>query len=135
MSVKIKSGLWATLWRKKKASTVFTKNQFVDLVSGFVQPSTSSTAKIMGVNADTAVAATDDDYTSTDKIPVLVPRGGTSLVEATVTGTFASTSEGSEFDLSDSVTVDADASTNDPVVCVRYLSATSGDFAINPQIG
>jgi hypothetical protein len=125
--VTIESGLWTTVWRKKKASTTFAKKQLVDLSSGYIQPSTSSTKQVFGVNQDNEYANTD---TTTVEIPVLVPRGYDSYVRATATGTLAATDEGSEFDLLDSQTVNKAASTHDPVKCIRYISTTEGIFAL-----
>jgi hypothetical protein len=62
-----------------------------------------------------------------------VPLSGASF-KATVTGTFAATSIGDGFDMSDSKTVDADASTYKPVVCLQYLSTTEGIFATGKNI-
>jgi hypothetical protein len=115
------------MWFPKKASTAFTKNQFVDLVSGFVQPSTSSSAQIFGLNQDNTISS---GSTTTVKIPVLVPRAN-GVVRATATNTLASTSVGNEFDLSDSQTVDQNASTTDAVKCVGFVSATEGLFTLN----
>lgn len=123
----VQSGIWTTVWKKKKASTAFVKNQLVDLVSGFVQPSTSSTVNIFGVNQDNDV---DSGSATTTKIPVLVPRSS-GVLRITATGTLASTDEGTAFDMSDSQTVNKAATTYKCVRCLTYLSATEGLFTLN----
>jgi hypothetical protein len=129
MSAFAHSGLWETQWFPKKASTTFVKKSFVELASGYVQPCTSSTAKILGVNQDSAYASSD---ATTVKIPVLVPKSMSARVRATQS---AATTVGSEYDLTDDVSVNQGASTNDPLTCVASLSATEGLFAINqPQL-
>ena len=129
MSVLIHSGLWETKWFPKKASTAFVKGQFAELSGGFVQPCTSGTIEICGVNQDSAYASSS---TTTVKIPIFVPKSKGAIVQAEQS---AATTIGNEYDLSDSDTVNQGASTNDPVTCVRSLSATQGLFTINkPQL-
>jgi len=123
----VQSGIWTTIWKKKKASTAFVKNQLVDLVSGFVQPSTSSTVNIFGVNQDNLIA---DSSATTTKIAILVPRAS-GVLRVTATGTLAATDEGTAFDLSDSQTVNKAGTTNKPVRCLTFLSATEGLFTLN----
>jgi len=126
--VKIHSGLWEVVWLPKKTSQAFSKGQFVDFVTGAVQPSTSSTVNILGVNQDTLVTSASSDYAAATKIPVYVPKGKRSVVQvetsAVVTG-------GSEYDLTDSNTVDAAASTNDTVRALKALSDTLAIVVIN----
>lgn len=127
--VKVHSGLWVAKWSAKKASTLFTKGEFVEIASGYVQPATSSSASLMGVNQDNAIAASD---ATTDKILIWVPKSRGALVEADVTATVT---VGGEYDLSDSDTVNQGASTNDPVVARRVISSTKALFSIKtPQI-
>ena len=126
----VHSGVWTTMWFAKKASTAFAKNQFVDLVSGFIQPSTSSSVQILGLNQDTTVTSSSSNYAATTKLPVLVPRSQ-GVVRATATNTLVSTDVGSDFDLSDSQTVDHGATTNNSIKCVGFVSATEGLFTIN----
>ena len=134
MSVKIESGKWTTIWRKKKASTAFVQNSFVSLTAGYVAPGDSNTGTadepLLGVYSGPAIAS---GSTTTVEIPVFVPIGP-ALVRATATGTLAATDEGSGFDLSDSVTVNKAANTYSPVTCVRYISATEGIFSIGKSI-
>lgn len=140
MSVKIESGLWTTVWRKKKASTAFPINSLVTLVAGFVTPASTDAGAadkpVFGVYAGSAITASTTGtylYSNTALVPVAVPRSA-ALVRATVTGTLASTHEGNSFDMSDDVTVNAGATTYGAVTCVKYISATEGIFAISKSI-
>lgn len=131
MSVKVESGKWTTRWAPKKASTAFVQNSLVSLDDGFVTPGDSTTGaadeQALGVYGGPAIASSS---TTTDEIPVQVPIGP-ATIRCTVTGTFASTNLGDGFDLSDDVTVDADANTYKVVNCVRFISSTEGIFVIN----
>jgi hypothetical protein len=132
--VKVNSGRWTCIWRKKKVSTAFVQNSLVALEDGFVIPADSNSGaadeQILGVYSGPAISSA---LATTPLIPVWVPIGP-ALIEATVTGTLASTSEGDGFDMSDSVTVNAGANTYKAVTCVKYLSATLGIFAISKSI-
>lgn len=137
MSVKIESGRWTTKWAPKKASTVITKNSLVSLDDGYITPADSTTGAadevVFGVWTKPSTAATDADYASTTLSPVAVPIGPAEI-RATVTGTFAATNVGDGFDMSDDVTVNADANTYKAVVCTKYISATEGLFAIGKSL-
>jgi len=126
--VTVNSGVVITRYKRKKASTAFTVGAMVESSSGYVQPITSTSAKVYG-SIQKAVTSADSDYASTTFVPITVPTDRTTF-RMTVTGTFAATSEGSLFDASDSVTVDADASTYDLFYCEKYISATEGIFRI-----
>lgn len=129
MSVRVHSGLWETKWFPKKASTTFTKNELTELSAGFVQPCTSGSTVTLGVNQDSAYANTS---TTTVKIPILVPRSKGSVVQATQT---AATTIGNDYDLSDSVSVNQGATSNNAVLCVKSLTTTEGLFILNrPQL-
>lgn len=129
MSARVHSGVWETVWKPKKASTTFVKNSLVELVSGFVQPCTSSTAEIMGINQDSAYSSGD---ATTVKIPVLIPKSKGARIQLT---TSAILTAGNEYDLVDDVSANAAASTNDAVTCFTALSSTEAICTINkPQL-
>lgn len=130
--VTVHSGVIITIYKRKKASTAFTVGAFGEMSSGYFQPITSASTVVYG-SIQKAVASTDDDYASTTFVPITVPTSRT-LFRITVTGTFTATSEGSLFDASDSVTVNADASTYDLFFCEKYISATEGIFSINKNL-
>ena len=128
------SGRWTAIWRKKKASTAFASGCLVDLASGFVAPSVSTTGgadlPVLGVYEGPAISS---GSATTTLIQVWVPIGP-SLIYATTTASIAATDEGKSLDMSDSVTVHASNTTYGPVTLVKFLSATEGLFAISKSI-
>ena len=125
-------GKWHIEYWAKKASTAFTKDCLVSKTSGAetVEPSTSATTNVLGINIKT-IAATDLDYASKTQIPVLVPNSPTCEMYGTVTGTLVATTDpGTKFDLSDSVTVNKAATTTKILLCKKFISATLGVFSL-----
>jgi hypothetical protein len=137
MSVKIEKGLWTTIWAPKTASTVIYVNSLVSLDDGYIAPGDSTTGAadepVLGVWLNKTIAATDADYASATLCPVLVPIGP-AQIRATVTGTLTAASAGMSYDLSDSVTVNAGATTYGTVTCTKYISATEGLFTISKSL-
>lgn len=130
--VKIHSGVWGMIWQPKKASTAFTEGELLELAAGFVEPADSSTAVVFGVNRDSTVASSS---TTTEKIPVLVPRG-LGLVEMDVSGTLTASQVGGNYDLEDSQTVNTGATSN-PVARIERITDSTNKralVAINPFI-
>lgn len=82
-----------------------------------------------------AVTTADSDYAVARLLPVEVPVEMNVVWEADVNvGTLATTSVGLYFDLDTADTglgVDQSASTYDIVQCVKYLSASKGEFILN----
>lgn len=140
MSVKIESGKWTTIWRKKKASTAFAQNSLVDLTAGFVTPSTTTSGAtdkpVLGVFDKTAITATTTGtylYSNTGEVPVQVPIGP-ATIRCTTTSGLATTDEGKQMDMSDAVTVAYDGTTYGCVTLVKYISTTEGIFSIGKSI-
>lgn len=133
MSVKIESGRWTTIWRKKKASTAFVKESLVCLIAGFVAPAPSDAGAadkpVLGVYIGPAYGSGD---ATTVLVPVAVPIGP-ALIRAT-TSALVATDEGGSFDMTDDVTVNRGATTYGAVTLVKYVSATEGLFAISKSI-
>ena len=140
MSVKIESGKWTTVWRKKKASTAFATNSMVDLEDGFALPSDSASGKtdcpILGVYTMPAITSATTGtflYSNTAKIPVQVPLAG-AMVRCTTTSGLASTDEGKQMDMSDSTNVAYDGTIYGCVTLVKYISTTEGIYAISKSL-
>jgi len=137
MSVKIEKGLWTTIWAPKKVSTVIYQNSLVSLDDGYVTPADSTTGAAdepaMGVWLQKTIASTDADYAVATLSPVMVPIGP-AQIRCTVTGTLAAVSAGMSYDMSDSVTVNAGATTYGVVTCTKYISATEGLFMISKSL-
>jgi len=116
---------------RKKASTRFNTSddtdeykELVERASGVIQPVTASSNKILGM-VDKQVKSTDSDYASTTRIPVICGTPDT-LFLMDVDGTFTVASEGGLFDVSDSRTVNVDATSKKVVFCHKFISSTSG---------
>ena len=123
-------GKTKTEWLPVTASTTFSKGAIVSFASGYLIEATSSTAALSHVGViKKAIAATDADYADSRLIEVRVPTERHATVRAT-TASLVTTDVGSEFDLSDSVTVNRGASSVDAVKLVKYISATEGVFMV-----
>ena len=130
MSVKRRSGLPKLKAVPNKISEVFVAGELVtnDSGNGFTA-STSSSTNIKGITVG-AISATDDEYTTQGTI-VIDEINPDDVFEMPVTGTFTAANVGDFLDLSDAVTVNADASAVDAVECVGYINSTLGLFKIN----
>ena len=112
-------------WFAKKASTVMAFSEAVTIDSnGYIAPSTAtSTPGITGL-VYRQVKATDSDYASTTRVPVLVPRSDTVFLADVGTGTAAQTNIGEFKDLADSKNVDVTADTYGHVFVVDVISTS-----------
>ena len=120
-------------WYPKKASQAFTLGALVyPDGSGAIQPADSTSGEHVGVILK-EIASTDSDYASTTKVPVDVC-GEDDIFEADVTGTLTTAMVGTYLDLSDSVTVNAGATSKLVVLCVGFISATKGLFKVTAKL-
>ena len=125
------------IWFSMTPSQILSKGALVEASSGKLIPATN-TAKahnIIGVYAGPAITATDSDYTTDRLVPVEVPveKWVTWTGDVTV-GTLATTSVGAYFDLTTADTgdaVDQSSSTEDVVFCVKFITASKGEFVLN----
>lgn len=110
----------------KTASTVLTLGQCVSNTSGGLITATAGETKVLGV-LQTSIAATDTDYASATKIPVIVPQAVDEFeVDLTNTTTFAATFVGLQCDLdATGQYVDATASSHKQCTILRQGSSTS----------
>ena len=98
--------------------------------SGAFIPADSTSGNHVGI-AQEDITATDARYTTAGKINVDILRSG-DLVRATdITGTLTAAMEGTFLDLSNSLVVNAAASSKSVVFCVKYISASEGIFMVN----
>lgn len=134
MSFRRISGKPRLEWWPKKASTAFSYGALVyPDGAGAVQPADSTSGEHIGVIMK-AVTSADSDYASTTMVPIDVV-GEDDVFEADVTGTLTAAKVGTYMDLSDSVTVNAGATSKNVVLCVGFISATKGLFKITARIG
>jgi hypothetical protein len=118
----------------RTASTTFTAGNMVRLASGLVATATASSTKHLGIGLED-VASTDSDF-ATDAVlyAVEVPLEPTCEFEADVTNTLVTTNLGSQFDLSNSTTVNRSGTTSKVVTCKGYISASKGRFSLNSNL-
>ncbi len=81
-----------------------------------------------------AIAATDTDYASTKMVKIEVPRENNVEWYGNATS-LAQTDEGSYVDLTDSVTVDDNATAKKVIFVKKYISATRGKFIFAGNLG
>lgn len=126
-------GSWrlSTQTYKKTASIVLTNGNLVAATSGYLIAATSTTTNIVGIGQRTT-ASTDSDYASNTFYPVLVPRNGLdSLMVGTATASATAAQAASFVDLTDAGAVNTGASSVKVIWFAKFMSATSGIFAIN----
>lgn len=112
-------------YKRKKASETFTVNDLVYIDGdGVLTKLTDGAAfPIFGL-IQKAVAATDDDYASTTRVPVLVAGSEAEYLMDVSTGSAAATDVGEYCDVDDHNSVDVTASTNNDIYVTEVLSAT-----------
>ena len=93
---------------------------------GSVIPATSTTDKQVGICLQTK-ASTD---ATTTPLLIEIPLSPACEFES-ATASLATTDVGGYFDLTDDVTVNRGATSNDAVICTGYISATRGRFMLN----
>ena len=108
----------------KNASETFTFNDLVYIdANGDFTKYTTNAGTILGQVLKT-VAATDSDYASTTKTPVLVCGAEAEYLCDVSTGTAAITNVGDYIDTDDHNSVDVDASTHDEFYVTQMVSTT-----------
>lgn len=119
------------------ASTVLVANGLVTMVSGALAKSASTSSVISGLCLETR-ASTDSDYASARPVLVDMLDDDAVLLCDNVTGTLTAAMEGQFLKLSSTAGVVADAgtATDTPaaglvLLCVKYISATSGYFKVS----
>ncbi len=126
----LKQGAAKTRWWPKVASVEIAVGALLySDGSGAVQLADATSGQHLGVSQK-KITLSDADYTANTKIPVLELQPDL-VFEATVTGSFTAANVGDLLDLSDSVTVNADATSKLVVLCVGFISSTKGLFKIN----
>ena len=112
-------------WYQKKASTTFTFNDLVYIDGdGFLIKAVDGAAITPLGLIQKTIAATDSDYASATRVPVLVPGPDAEFLCDVSTGTAAQTDVGEWIDIDDHNSVDVSASTYDIFFVTRYVSGT-----------
>lgn len=112
-------------WYQKAASETFTFNDLVGInTSGFVTKYTDGASfPELGLIQKT-IAATDSDYASNTKVPVLVAGNEAEYLCDVTTGTAAQTDVGEYIDVDDHNSVDVGTSTNNDFYVTQFVSAS-----------
>lgn len=128
-------GKWKTMWFPKIASGTLENNSLVEFSAGYVKQATTtagaSDTPLAGIYIGGQVTSSSSNYTTTEKVPVLVP--SEPLAEAIITvgtGSLAATDVGKSFDIDSDAEVTVSTTTNEPVTCTEYVSATQGVFVL-----
>jgi len=100
---------------------------------GFI-PADATSGNHIGICQET-IAATDDKYTTAGEIMVDVIKPGELIRATDITGTLTAAMEGTFLDLSDSLVVNAAASSKSVLFLVKFISATEGIFMLNATAG
>ena len=134
MSFILRSGKAETEWYLKKASTVFTNGGLVYADgSGAIQPADATSGDHIGI-IQTTVAATDDDYASNTKVPVLKAYAGNIYEVDVSTGTLTTAMVGNRYDLTDANGIDVSATAKLVVTVVGFISSSKALVKINAII-
>ncbi len=127
-------GTFHTEWYPKKASTVFAEGDLVYADgSGAIQPADATSGMHIGV-IQKDIAATDSDYASTTRVPVLVGDVNAEWLADVGTGTGAASLVGTQFDLKDANEVDVSATSKNVVHCTQFVSTTKLVVRINAML-
>ncbi len=117
------SGPLRMRWYPKTASTVFAVGALTYSTSGQLLPADATSGDHVGVCQKT-VAATDSDYASTTRIPVILVGEDTVWEVAVGAGTAAVTLENTFVDLTDSISVDVGSTSKNVFLVTKFISTT-----------
>lgn len=131
----LKSGKPKIEYYAKKASTVF---EVGDLVyfdgSGAIQPADATSGDHIGVILK-KIAATDSDYASNTKVPVITLTDDVLFEVDVDTGTaLTAAMVGSQYDLTDANSLNVGGTSKLVVTIVEFISATKAVVKINASI-
>ena len=134
-SWKVYSGKWKIMWFPKAANTVISTGVAVELVAGYLVEATTSAGAadtpLVGIYAGPSIATTSTNYATAEDLPIYVPEENAIAQGVVDTGTLVAASTGLSYDISATNGVTQSTTTNNAVLCLRYISASLGLFAIN----
>lgn len=108
MAFILSQGESITVQLPKKASTAMSQGAVLDASGGFMQPATAASTSLIGV-LQYPIASTDSDYASATQVPLLTLTDktvweadvfDTTLIAATLIGTFVDLKNSTQLDLS-----------------------------------
>lgn len=128
---KLVKGGHHTEWHRKKASTAIAVGDIVYADgSGAIQPGDATSGNHLGICLK-AIAATDDDYASTTRVPIMVPHDDAEFDVPVGTGTLTTADEGNFYDLKDANEIDQSATSKKVILVTKFISATVARVKIN----
>lgn len=121
-------------WLPVTTSTAFTKDTLVEWTSGLIAVADDNDTDVAGVILKT-IAATDSDYATARKVPILVPTEKHVVWEADTADTFVQASHGGvDVGIIDAGNIDLDDTTNDifrPIGPGRAALKVQGYLMVN----
>lgn len=118
-------GTFHTEWYPKVVSTAFADNDLVYIDSnGYLTPAVDGSNIVALGLIQKTIAATDSDYATATRVPVLVGDIDAEFVCDVSTGTAAQTDVGEWIDIDDANSVDVNASTYDVFFVTGVLSSS-----------
>lgn len=125
------SGPLRVKWPRKIASTAFNQGDLMYADgSGAVQPADSTSGDHVGVSLKT-VAATDSDYASNTRIPVIAISDETKFVADVGTGTMTTALEQTHCDLTDADSIDVSATAKNVIFLEKFISSSKALVTIS----
>jgi len=122
--IRLYSGNIHTEWYPKTASETFTDGDLVYLSSGYITKFADAVDQPPLGLIQRTVAATDSDYASATKVPILVGDANTEYLCDISTGTGAQSYVGTWIDVDDENSVDVSAGTYDIFFVTKHVSTT-----------
>jgi hypothetical protein len=134
-SAKLGRGKWKVMYFPKTASAAICSNSLVEFASGYVKQATTTAGAtdtpLAGIYIGPEITSGSSNYATTEKVPVLVPEGPTAEALLVVgTGSLTAAMVGQSYDIDADAEVTVSTTSNEPVTCTEYISATSGMFAL-----
>ena len=131
--IRLYAGNAHTEWYPKTASETFTANDLVYLSGGYITKFADAVDQPPLGLIQKTVAATDSDYASATKVPVLIGDENTEYLCDVSTGTAAVTHVGTWIDVDDENSVDVSATTYEIFFVTKFISTTQvvGKMATN----
>lgn len=123
-------------WYPKVASTAFAFNDLVYVDSnGYLTPAVDGANIVPLGLIQKTIAATDSDYASNTRVPVLVAGSDAEYLCDVGTGTAAQTDVGEHIDIDNASTVDVVASTYDLFYVTEIISTSKVVAKLNKKFG
>ncbi len=122
-------------WMNKVASAAMTAGEFAAFTAaGYLAKATSTSTEIQGLLARTVTSA-DDDYASTNQVPVLAGDETTIWNSSGEAHGCTQAMVGEFVDITDSNTINGGANSLEVIKVERYISATEIEFSIPKKSG